>query len=162
MTGELYLEDLEVGQRFHAGEIGMNAEDIIRFARDNDPQYFHLDPETAKASMFGGLVASGWQTAALSMRLLIERGASFAGGVIGAGGDVAWLRPVRPGDVLRIESEVLEITLSRAHPERGIALVKTTTYNQRNEPVQILTARLVVPTRQGREAAPAGDEPIGS
>lgn len=150
MTGELYLEDLEVGQRLQAGEIRIAAEDIIRFARDNDPQYFHLDPEAAKSSMFGGLVASGWQTAALSMRLLIERGAPFAGGVIGAGGELAWLRPVRPGDVLRIESEVLKITLSRTHPERGIAVVRTTTYNQRDEPVQILTANLVVPTRQGR------------
>ncbi|QGM46207.1 MaoC family dehydratase [Methylocystis heyeri] len=155
MTEELFLEDLEAGQRFQAGEIRLAAEDIIRFARDNDPQFFHLDPEAAKSSMFGGLVASGWQTAALSMRLLIERGAPFAGGVIGAGCEIAWPRPVRPGDTLRIECEILKTTPSRSRPERGIALIKLVTYNQKDEPVLAMTANVVVPTRSGLQSGPA-------
>jgi acyl dehydratase len=149
MTQGVCFEDLYVGQLFRAGEIHITAEDIIRFARDNDPQYFHVDPEAAKASPFGGLVASGWQTAALSMRLLIERAAIFAGGVIGAGGEIAWLRPVRPGDRLRIECEVVKVTPSRSRPEVGTAVLKTTTFNQNDEPVQTLTANLVVSTRRG-------------
>jgi acyl dehydratase len=155
MSEKLYLEDLEPGRRFHAGEISFTAEDIIRFARDNDPQFFHLDPEAAKSSMFGGLVASGWQTAALSMRLLIERGAPFAGGIIGAGCEIAWPRPVRPGDALRIECEILKATPSRSRPERGIALIKLVTYNQKDEPVLVMTANVVVPTRSGLHSGQA-------
>jgi acyl dehydratase len=150
MTQGLYLEDLVVGQVFRAGEVIVTAEEIVRFARDYDPQYFHLDAEAAKSSMFGGLVASGWLTAALTMRMLIEGGAPFAGGAIGAGGELAWPRPVRPGDSLRIESEVLKITPSRSGSGRGIATVKTTTFNQKNEQVQILTANLIVFTRPGQ------------
>jgi acyl dehydratase len=157
MTEKLFLEDLEPGQCFKAGEIALTAEDIIRFARDNDPQYFHLDPEAAKSSMFGGLVASGWQTAALSMRLLVERGAPFAGGVIGAGCEIAWRAPVRPGDRLRIECEIVKTTPSRSHPKRGIAVIKTTTYNQNNEPVLTMTANVVVPTRKGLQMPQASD-----
>jgi acyl dehydratase len=144
MTQGLYLEDLAVGQIFRAGPLAVGAEEMIRFARDYDPQYFHTDPEAAKSSMFGGLVASGWLTAALTMRMLNEGGAPFADGVIGAGGELAWPRPVRPGDSLRIESEVMKITPSRSRPDRGSVICKTTTFNQKDEVVQTLTAKLIV------------------
>ena len=150
MTQKLYLEDLAVGQIYRAGPRAVEAEEMLRFAREYDPQYFHTDPERAKASMFGGLIASGWLTAALTMRLLIEGGAPFADGVIGAGGELAWPRPVRPGDSLRIESEVLKITPSLSRPDRGSVITKTTTYNQNNEVVQTLTAKLIVFARAGR------------
>jgi acyl dehydratase len=150
MTRGLYLEDLAVGQIFRAGPVVVEAEEMIRFASLYDPQYFHTDPEAAKSSMFGGLIASGWLTAGLTMRLLIEGGAPFAEGVIGAGGELAWPRPVRPGDSLRIESEVMKITSSRSRPDRGSVICKTTTFNQNNEVVQTLTAKLVVFARAGR------------
>ncbi|ARN79978.1 MaoC family dehydratase [Methylocystis bryophila] len=140
----LYLEDLSVGQLFRSEPRVLTPEEIIRFARDNDPQYFHLDAEAAKASLFGGLVASGWQTAALSMRLLVEGPAPFAGGLIGMGAELSWPQPVRPGDSIRIEGEVTEIKRSRSRPNRGIATIKLTTYNQRDEPVQKLVARALV------------------
>ena len=95
----LYLEDLSEGQIFRSEPRVLAAEEIIRFARDNDPQYFHIDAEAAKASLFGGLVASGWQTAALSMRLLIEGPAPFAGGLVGMGAELSWPKPVRPGEL---------------------------------------------------------------
>jgi acyl dehydratase len=151
MPQKLYLEDLAVGQRFKAGSLTISEQEIVRFARDYDPQYFHLDAEAAKSSMFGGLVASGWQTAALTMRMLIEGGAPFADSTIGAGGELAWPRPVRPGDTLHIESEVIKITPSRSRADRGIVTFKTTTFNQKDEPVQILTANLIVFSRAGRQ-----------
>jgi len=151
MTRGLYLEDLAVGQIFCAGPVAVEAEEMIRFARQYDPQYFHTDPEAAKSSMFGGLIASGWLTASLTMRLLIEGGAPFAEGVIGAGGELAWPRPVHPGDSLRIESEVIKITPSRSNPDRGSVVCKTTTFNQRDEVVQTLTAKLIVFARAGRK-----------
>jgi acyl dehydratase len=150
MTQKLYLEDLAVGQIYRAGPLAVGAEEMLRFAREYDPQYFHTDPEAAKASMFGGLIASGWLTAALTMRLLIEGGAPFADGVIGAGGELAWPRPVRAGDSLRIENEVLKITPSLARRDRGSVICKTTTFNQNNEVVQTLTAKLIVFARAGR------------
>lgn len=144
MTEKLYLEDLAVGQVFRAGPLRLEAEDMIRFAREYDPQYFHTDPEAAKNSLFGGLIASGWLTAAMTMRMLIEGGAPFAGGVIGAGGELAWPRPVRPGDILRIESKITHIVASRSRADRGTVTMVTTTFNQKGEPVQVLTAKLVV------------------
>ena len=150
MTQGLYLEDLAVGQIFRAGPLTVAAEEMLRFAGQYDPQYFHTDPEAAKSSIFGGLIASGWLTAALTMRLLIEGGAPFADGVIGAGGELAWPRPVRAGDSLRIENEVLKITPSLARPDRGSVICKTTTFNQNNEVVQTLTAKLIVFARAGR------------
>ena len=150
MTRGLYLEDLAVGQIFRMGPRTIEAEEMLSFARQYDPQYFHTDPEAAKSSMFGGLVASGWLTAAVTMRLLVDGGAPFADGVIGAGGELAWPRPVRPGDSLRIESEVLNITPSRSRPDRGNVICKTTTFNQNNQVVQTLTAKLIVFARAGR------------
>jgi len=147
----LYLEDLSVGQIFRSESRVLTAEEMIRFARDNDPQYFHLDAEAAKASLFGGLVASGWQTAALSMRLLVEGPAPFAGGLVGMSADLSWPKPVRPGDSIRIEAEVTLISRSRSRPDRGIVSFRLTTYNQRDEPVQELSARVLVFARAGEE-----------
>ena len=94
--------------------------------------------------MFGGLAASGWHTGALTMRLLVDGGAPLAGGVIGAGGELTWPRPTRPGDELQVFSEVTEITPSRSKPDRGIVAVRSETRNQRGEVLQILTSKLVV------------------
>jgi len=110
MDGCLYLEDLHVGQRFESATLAVTADEIKAFARQFDPQPFHLDEDAAARSLLGGLAASGWHTAALTMRLLVGGGAPIAGGVIGAGVEVRWPRPVRPGDELEVVSEVLEIT----------------------------------------------------
>ncbi len=143
----LYLEDLEVGRRFESGSVAVTEAEIKAFAGKFDPQPFHLDDDAARASLFGGLAASGWHTAALTMRLLVEGGAPLAGGIIGAGGEVSWPQPTRPGDVLTVHSEVLAVTPSRSRPERGTVSLRSTTRNQRGETVQILIARLVVPRR---------------
>ena len=145
--GLLYLDDLSVGQRFESATHLMTAEDIKRFASAYDPQPFHLDEEAAKSSLFGALAASGWHTGAVTMRLLVEGGAPIAGGVIGAGGEIVWPRPTRPGDLLQVFSEVLEIKPSRSKPDRGMVTVRSETRNQRGEVVQVLTSKLVVPRR---------------
>jgi len=141
---KLYLEDLNVGQRFTSRTHAVDAAQIIAFAREFDPQPFHLDPDAAEDSLFAGLVASGWHTAAITMRLLVESGLPLADGVIGASGELAWPKPTRPGDTLQVESEVLEIKPSQSRPDRGIVSVRILTRNQRNETVQSLTAKLVV------------------
>jgi acyl dehydratase len=146
-VGELYLEDLAAGQRFSSGSMAVSEGAITAFAAQFDPQPFHLHPEAARSSLFGGLVASGWHTAALTMRLLVDGGAPIAGGVVGAGVEVSWPRPVRPGDVLTVQSEVLEVKPSASRPDRGIVTLRSQTMNQSGEPVQILTSRLVVPRR---------------
>jgi acyl dehydratase len=143
----LYLDDLKVGQRFLSGTHALDAYEIKAFARQFDPQPFHLDEETAKNTFFAGLAASGWHVAAITMKLLVVGGAPIAGGVIGAGGEIAWPNPTRPGDVLHVESEVIEITPSRSRPNRGIVALRSETRNQRGDVVQILTAKLVVPRR---------------
>lgn len=156
----VYLDDLEVGQRFTSGSATVDEAAIKTFAAEFDPQPFHLDEAAARASVFGGLVASGWHTASLSMRLLVEGGLPIAGGLIGAGGEIAWPRPTRPGDVLSVESEVLEVAASRSRPDRGIATVRCETRNQEGEPVQVATFKLMVPRRStatpvhGREGQP--------
>ena len=146
-AGRLYLDDLRVGQRFTSRAHVVDEAQIKAFAREFDPQPFHLDNDAAEDTLFSGLVASGWHTAAITMRLLVESGLPLAGGVIGAGGELAWPKPTRPGDTLRVESEVLEITPSRSRPDRGVATVRSLTRNQRNEVVQSLTAKLIVPRR---------------
>lgn len=144
----LYLEDFKVGQRFQAGAFRMDAEAITRFAAEFDPQPFHLDPTAAEASFFGGLVASGWHTAAATMRLLVGGGLPVAGGVIGAGGDeIRWPRPVRPGDTLSVETEILEVRPSRSNPKVGLLKVRMRTLDQNNEEVQIAVANILAPTR---------------
>ena len=123
----------------------VDKEQIKRFASDFDPQPFHLDEKAAQETMFRGLAASGWHTAAVTMRLLVGSELKPAGGIVGAGFDeFRWPRPVRPGDELRLESEVLEVRLSRSRPNQGRIKVRTTTLNQNNDPVQILIANLVV------------------
>ena len=143
----LYLEDLHPGQRFTSGSHTIDEAQIKAFANQFDPQPFHLDDEAAKDNLFGGLVASGWHTAAITMRLQVESGLPIVGGIIGAGGEINWPRPTRPGDVLHVESEVLEIRPSRSRPDRGMVTVRSETRNQRGETVQTLTVKLVVPRR---------------
>lgn len=138
----LYLDDIQVGHAFVTGSITVTADDIRAFARQFDPQPFHLDEASASDSLFGGLAASGWHTAALTMRLLVD-GFPLAKGVIGAGGDLAWPRPTRPGDTLTVHGEVLEVTPSRTRPDRGMLLVRNETRNQHGEPVQVFTVRIV-------------------
>jgi acyl dehydratase len=143
---ELYLEDLAVGQVFKSGQIRVGAEQIKAFAKEFDPQPYHLDDEAARKSVFGELVASGWHTAALTMRLLVEGEFKPAGGILGVGFDaLSWPRPVRPGDELHVKSEVLEVRPSKSRPDRGLVRVRTTTFNQDGEAVQIYTANLLVP-----------------
>ena len=143
----LYLDDLRVGQRFTSGTHALDEAQVIAFASQFDPQPFHLDGAAAQALFFGGLVASGWHTAAITMRLMVQCGVPIADGLIGAGGEISWPRPTRPDDVLRVESEVLEIRPSRSRPDRGIVKVRIETHNQRNEVVQLFEARIVVPRR---------------
>ena len=145
--GRLYLDAMQVGQRFSSGIHVIDAAQIKWFARQFDPQPFHLDEDAAKDTLFAGLAASGWHTAAITMRLLVETGLPLAGGILGAGGEVAWPAPTRPGDTLRVESEVLEITPSRSRPNRGLAVIRSLTRNQKDEVVQSLTAKLIVPRR---------------
>jgi len=153
MTGR-YLEDFAVGQTFGSGRLRVDANEIKAFAAKFDPQPFHLDEAAARDTVFGGLAASGWHTAALTMRLLVESELKPAGGIVGAGGDeLRWPRPVRPGDELHLESEVLEVRPSKSHPEHGLVKARTTTLNQAGEAVQILVANLVVPRRPRGENA---------
>jgi acyl dehydratase len=142
---ELFLEDLTVGQTFGSGRLRIDAGSIKRFAAEFDPQPFHLDEQTARETIFGGLAASGWHTTALTMRLLVESEFKPAGGIVGASfDDLRWPRPVRPGDELRVECEVLEVRASKSRPDQGVIKVRTTTLNQNNEPVQVLVGNLIV------------------
>ena len=177
MEGSVYLEDLHVGQRFESASHVVTTDEIKAFARQFDPQPFHLDEEAAARSMFGGLAASGWHTAALTMRLLVGGGAPIAGGVVGAGVEITWPRPVRPGDELQVFSEVTEITPSRSKPDRGIVALRSETRNQRGEAVQILhveaggaapagrlaaSARITASRRSSRVSARRADEQIAT
>lgn len=146
--GAKYLDDLRVGDRFSSTRHPLDAGQIKAFAGQFDPQPFHLDEEAAAGTIFGGLAASGWHTAALTMRLLVGS-VPIAGGMIGGGGEISWPRPTRPGDVLEVESEIVAITPSRSRPDRGTVLLRCRTLNQRGEEVQVLTAKLVVPRRAG-------------
>jgi acyl dehydratase len=143
----LFLEDLRVGQRFSSGAHTVDAAQIKAFATQFDPQPFHLDGEAAKATLFGGLAASGWHTAAITMKLLVESGLPLSGGIIGSGGEISWPKPTRPGDTLSVVSEIEEVSPSRSRPDRGMIRVRSETRNQRDETVQILIAKLVVPRR---------------
>ena len=141
----LFFDDLHVGQRFATESHRIEAEQVRAFAMQFDPQPFHLDAEAAKDTLFGGLVASGWHTAGITMRLLVESGLPIAGGLIGVGAEMAWPNPTRPGDVLQVESEILELRPSRSRSDRGIAIIRSETRNQRGEIVQVLIAKIVVP-----------------
>lgn len=144
----LYLEDLAAGQTFRSESQPITAAEIKHFASQFDPQPFHLEEHEARQTFFQGLVASGWHTAALAMRLLVES-VPFAGGIVGtAVEELRWLKPVRPDDVLRLETAVLDI--QAGNRSRGIVKIRCTTLNQRGEPVQVLTATLLVSRRPGR------------
>jgi acyl dehydratase len=144
MTREpLYLDDLHVGMKHTSDTHEMTTEKIKAFAAEFDPQPFHLDEAAADASVFKGLAASGWHTAAVAMRLLVTSGFPFAAGAVGLGGEIEWPRPTRPGDILHLESEIVEIIPSRSKPNQGIVRVRTTTVNQNGEPVQIFTAKIL-------------------
>ena len=141
---ELYLEDFAVGQRFISETHRVDADQIKSFAKQFDPQPFHLDEAAAKASVFGGLAASGWHTAAVAMRLLVDGGLPLGNGIIGLGGDLSWPKPTRPGDTLHVESEILEIVPSRSKPNQAIVKVRSTTLNQHGEPVHSFTSKCLV------------------
>jgi acyl dehydratase len=140
----LYLDDLQVGQRFTSGTYAIEEAQIKAFAAEFDPQPFHLDESAAQAGIFKGLAASGWHTAAIAMRLLVDGGLPFAHGIVGLGGEIAWPRPTRPGDTLRVGSEIMEIRPSRSKPQQGIVTVRSTMLNQGGETVYLLTAKLLV------------------
>jgi acyl dehydratase len=122
----------------------MDEDRMKEFAAEFDPQPFHLDEAAAERSIFHGLAASGWHTAAATMRLMVTGGLPFAGGMVGLGGEISWPRPVRPGDTLRVESEILEITPSRSKPNQGIVKVRSITVNQNGEQVQLLTTKILI------------------
>jgi len=148
MIAPLYFDDVSVGLTFTTAARRITAEEIKAFAREYDPQPFHLDEEAAKASPFGGLAASGWHTTALVMRLIVESGPPLAGGIVGTGIDeLRWLRPVRPGDELRVTLEVLEMQPSASRPTRGRVRMRNTALAQDGEPVMTFIANLVLPRR---------------
>jgi len=142
-----YFEDFAVGQKFASPRLRVDAEAITAFAAQFDPQPFHLDEEAARHTMFEGLAASGWHTAALSMRLCVASDFRPAGGIVGIGGELNWVKPVRPGDDLRVEIEVIETRPSRSRSGQGIAKIRVTTLNQRGETVQSFTPILFVDRR---------------
>ncbi|HLZ81976.1 MAG TPA: MaoC family dehydratase [Caulobacteraceae bacterium] len=148
-ASERYLEDFAVGQRFGSGPMRIDADRTLAFAAEFDPQPFHLDEAAARRSIFGGLTASGWHTAAVTMRLLVESELKPAGGIIGAGLDECrWPRPVRPGDELRMECEVIDVRPSKSRPEQGLIKLRTTTLNQHDEAVLVHVVNLVVLRRK--------------
>ncbi len=163
-SNALFLEDLHVGQRFSSGLHTIDEAQIKAFAAQFDPQPFHLDGEAAKATLFGGLAASGWHTAAITMKLLVESGLPLAGGIIGSGGEISWPKPTRPGDTLTVLSEIEEVTPSRSRSDRGMIRVRNETRNQHSEIVQILIAKLVVPRRTpaalGPDVSPPGRDTV--
>ena len=146
-SDRLYLDDLHVGQRFASETHTLDEAQIKKFAVQFDPQPFHTDKQAAESTFFNGLAASGWHTAAITMRLNVESGPQLAGGIVGTGGELSWPAPTRPGDVLHVESEVVEISPSRSRPDRGTIVLLSRTINQRGDVVQILKAKLVVPRR---------------
>lgn len=147
MSG-LYLEDLQPGMHFVNGPVTVTAADVKRFAAEFDPQPFHLDEQAGADSFFKGLAASGWHTAALTMRMMVTGGMPLAGGYIGGGGELTWPRPVYAGDALTVRVEVLETRVSNSRPERGFAMLRCETRNQRDEVVQLMQVRVMVPRRQ--------------
>jgi len=144
----LYLEDLHVGQRFTSGLYHMEEDRMKMFAAEFDPQPFHLDEAAAQRSIFRGLAASGWHTAAATMRLMVGS-LPFASGMIGLGGEIAWPKPTRPGDMLRVDSEIIEIVPSRSKPNQGVVIVRSTTLNQNGDHLQAFTAKILVFKRPG-------------
>lgn len=143
----LYFDDLRIGQQFETGSRRVSEQDILAFAREFDPQPFHLDHEAARQTVFGSLSGSGWHTAAVTMRLMVDSGPPLAGGILGIGGEISWTAPLRPGDTLQVHSEVVGLTPSRSRPDRGTVTIRNETRNQRGEVVQTFVARVIVPRR---------------
>ena len=143
----LYLDDLAVGRTFATRSTTLTLEGCKAFAAEFDPQPFHLDEAAAQRSVFGRLAASGWYTASLTMRLLVEGELTIAGGLIGLGSEMTWPRPTYPGDTLRVETEILAIRVSESNPDRGIVTARNQTFNQHGEAVQIAVVKMLVPRR---------------
>jgi acyl dehydratase len=146
-----YFEDFEPGRKFIGStRISVDADSIRTFAAAFDPQPFHLDDEAAKGTIFSGLAASGWHTSAITMRLLVDSELKVAGGLVGLGiEELKWPRPVRPGDELRVQAEVLDVRESKSRPQQGLVRVRNTTLNQRDEVVQVSVSTMIVPRRPG-------------
>ncbi len=141
---ERYFDDLTQGDRFKSATYEVTEEQIISFAREFDPQPFHLDSAVARQTMFKGLIASGWHTAAITMRLFVQR-LNFAEGAIGLGVDeLRWPNAVRPGDALQVETEIVDLRVSRSKPSHGIVRLRNVTVNQRGEIVQTMSASALV------------------
>jgi acyl dehydratase len=141
-----YLEDFRAGDTYVSPRVTVTDEDIVRFAREFDPQPFHVDPLAARSSFFGTLVASGWHTAALTMQLLVACGADPAWGYIGASvEEMRWPRPLLPGDSLFVRFEVLDVTASRSKPDRGFVRGRVETLRADDEPVQHIVINMLVP-----------------
>ena len=143
MPEALYLEDLYVGQCFTSAPHPLDAEQIKRFAAEYDPQPFHLDEEAAKSSIFGGLAASGWHTAAMTMRMLVDS-VPLADGLIGAELQLAWPKPTRPGMILQLFAEVVDIRPSRSKPDMAIVTMRNETRDQDGEVLQLFTVKMPV------------------
>ena len=148
MAEELYYEDFYIGQKFQsAGSYKVTAEEIKEFGQKYDPQPFHLDEAAGEGSFFKGLAASGWLTAAVVMRLRVQSIKVF-GGMIGAGvEEMRWTTPVRPGDTIRSEIEVLGVRQSQSRKDFGIVRTRSTAYNQRNEVVLRATVNFLAPVK---------------
>lgn len=145
MSQRAYLDDLRVGDRFVTGVYTVDATQIVAFAAQFDPQTAHLDAEQARNTPFGGLVASGWHTAAITMRLLVDSATPISGTLVGLGGELSWLKPVRPGDTLQVHCQVLQLSPSRSRPDRGVVTFRCETRNQHEEVVQIFDAKIMAP-----------------
>ena len=144
---EHYYDDLKIGDRFKSEPLKVTEKEVIDFAQKFDPQMFHLDRRAAERTLFKGLVASGWHTAALTMRLFV-RTLNFAHGAIGLGVDeLRWPNAVRPGDVITVETEILDLRPSRSKPDYGIIRLRNVTTNQQGEIVQTMLANAMVPRR---------------
>jgi acyl dehydratase len=141
--GERYLEDYQAGQKYGSKQLQVDASRIQSFAAECDPQAFHLDETAARSSLFRGLAASGWHTAAMTMRLLVE----VSSGQLAASSARAWLRPRRPGDELRVESEILEVRPSKSGPNHGLVKLRTVTLNQNGDPVRVTVGNPLMPRR---------------
>jgi acyl dehydratase len=150
---EHYFDDLKVGDRVKSESLNVTEKQLIEFAHKFDPQMFHLNRKSAERSIFKGLIASGWHTAAITMRLFVQT-LNFAEGAIGLGVDeLRWPHVVRPGDVLTVETEIVDLRPSRSRPNHGIIRLRNVTTNQRGEIVQTMLASAMVPRRPGKQRA---------
>lgn len=147
MSSELWLDDIHVGYRFRTDDYELTADDIVEFATKWDPQPFHVSEDTARETFFKSLAASGWHTAAITMRLLVTSGMPVANGIIGAGGEVAWPTATRPGDKLHVEAEIVDVQ-AKPNATRGFVTIAYDTVNQDGEIRQSSKARLLVFAKQ--------------